>query len=134
MASRFQWLVMSVEKDDVRIIDAESDMWGERSLKEKLLKTEGKQAVLYKDNKLRTYLVVQQGVGNMSDSLEELKVELGLSGSTKDPIVDVQSHSQNSGGVLQTTIVPCTDGNVSDVGSSSLEGAHVLQVNFPLSY
>ena len=71
---------------------------------------------------------------NMSDSLEELKVERGLSGSTKDPIVDVQSQSQNSGGVLQTTVVPCTEGNVPDVGSSSLEGALVLQVNFSLSY
>ena len=70
----------------------------------------------------------------MIDSLEELNVELGLSGSTKDPIVDVQSQSQNSGSVLQTTVVPCTEGNVSDVGSSSLEGAHVLQVNFFLSY
>ena len=56
----------------------------------------------------------------MSDSLEELKVELVLhkrwvlqkSGSTKDPIVDVKSQSQNSGDVLQTTVVPSREGNV----------------------
>ena len=47
MASRFKWLVMSVEKD-VRIINAETVMCVERSLK-KLLETEGKQAILYKD-------------------------------------------------------------------------------------
>ena len=70
----------------------------------------------------------------MSDSIEELKVELGLSSSTKNPTVAVQSQSQNSGGVLQNTVKPCTDENVSDVGSSSLEGAHVLRVNFSLSY
>ena len=70
---------MSVEKDDICIIDAESDMRGERTLAEKLLKTEGKQVVLFKDQKLRTYLVVKQGVGNMNKLLEDLKQEFGLS-------------------------------------------------------
>ena len=61
---------MSVEKDDNCIIEAESDMWSERTLAEKLLKTEGKQVVLSKDQKLGTYLVMKQGAGNMNKALE----------------------------------------------------------------
>ena len=74
---------MSVEKDDFCIFDAESDMWGERTLAEKLLKTEGKQVVLFKDQKLRTDLVVKQGVGNMNKLLEDLKQENGLGCSSE---------------------------------------------------
>ena len=58
-------------------------MWGERTLAEKLLKTEGKQVVLFKNQKLRTYLVVKQGVGNMNKLLEDLKQEYGLSCSSE---------------------------------------------------
>ena len=62
---------MSVEKEDICIIEAESDIWGERTLAEKLLKTEGKQIVFFKDQKLRTYLVVKQGVGSMNKLTED---------------------------------------------------------------
>ena len=55
---------MSTE-NDICIVDAESDNWGEKAL-EKLLKMAEKLAVTFTDEKLGTYLVDKQGVGNMS--------------------------------------------------------------------
>ena len=116
MGSNFQWLIMSVEKDDIQIIDAESKMWGDRSLVQKLMKTVGKQAVLYKDNRLRTYLIVKQGTGKMTEELAELRREYGLD-SSENPaecaaartatqsIVDTESNEQATAPITEATTV-----------------------------
>ena len=116
MGSNFQWLIMSVEKDDIQIIDAESKMWGDRTLVQKLMKTVGKQAVLYKDNRLRTYLIVKQGTGKMTEELAELRREYGLD-SSENPaecaaartatqsIVDTESSEQATAPITEATTV-----------------------------
>ena len=116
MGSNFQWLIMSVEKDDIQIIDAESKMWGDRTLVQKLMKTVGKQAVLYKDNRLRTYLIVKQGTGKMTEELAELRREYGLD-SPENPaecaaartatqsIVDTESNEQATAPITEATTV-----------------------------
>ena len=116
MGSNFQWLIMSVKKDDIQIIDAESKMWGDRTLVQKLMKTVGKQAVLYKDNRLRTYLIVKQGTGKMTEELEELRREYGLD-SSENPaecaaartatqsIVDTESNEQATAPITEATTV-----------------------------
>ena len=116
MGSNFQWLIMSVEKDDIQIIDAESKMWGDRTLVQKLMKTVGKQAVLYKDNRLRTYLIVKQGTGKMTEELAELRREYGLD-SSENPaecaaartatqsIVDTESNEQAMAPITEATTV-----------------------------
>ena len=116
MGSNFQWLIMSVEKDDIQIIDAESKMWGDRTLVQKLMKTVGKQAVLYKDNRLRTYLIVKQGTGKMTEELAELRREYGLD-SSENPaecaaartatqsIVDTESNEQATAPITEATTV-----------------------------
>ena len=116
MGSNFQWLIMSVEKDDIQIIDAESKMWGDRTLVQKLMKTVGKQAVLYKDNRLRTYLIVKQGTGKMTEALAELRREYGLD-SSENPaecaaartatqsIVDTESNEQATAAITEATTV-----------------------------
>ena len=116
MGSNFQWLIMSVEKDDIQIIDAESKMWGDRTLVQKLMKTVGKQAVLYKDNRLRTYLIVKQGTGKMTEELAELRREYGLD-SSENPaecaaartatqsIADTESNEQATAPITEATTV-----------------------------
>ena len=116
MGSNFQWLIMSVEKDDIQIIDAESKMWGDGTLVQKLMKTVGKQAVLYKDNRLRTYLIVKQGTGKMTEELAELRREYGLD-SSENPaecaaartatqlIVDTESNEQATAPITEATTV-----------------------------
>ena len=116
MGSNFQWLIMSVEKDDIQIIDAESKMWGDRTLVQKLMKTVGQQAVLYKDNRLRTYLIVKQGTGKMTEELAELRREYGLD-SSENPaecaaartatqsIVDTESNEQATAPITEATTV-----------------------------
>ena len=116
MGSNFQWLIMSVEKYDIQIIDAESKMWGDRTLVQKLMKTVGKQAVLYKDNRLRTYLIVNQGTGKMTEELAELRREYGLD-SSENPaesaaartatqsIVDTESNEQATAPITEATTV-----------------------------
>ena len=116
MGSNFQWLIMSVEKDDIQIIDAESKMWGDRTLVQKLMKTVGKQAVLYKDNRLRTYLIVKQGTGKMAEELAELRREYGLD-SSENPaecaaartatqsIVDTESNEQATAPITEASTV-----------------------------
>ena len=116
MGSNFQWLIMSVEKDDIQIIDAESKMWGDRTLVQKLMKTVGKQAVLYKDNRLRTYLIVKKGTGKMTEELAELRREYGLD-SSENPaecaaartatksIVDTESNEQATAPITEATTV-----------------------------
>ena len=116
MGSNFQWLIMSVEKDDIQIIDAESKMWGDRTLVQKQMKTVGKQAVLYKDNRLRTYLILKQGTGKMTEELAELRREYGLD-SSENPaecaaartatqsIVDTESNEQATAPITEATTV-----------------------------
>ena len=107
---------MSVEKDDIQIIDAKSKMWGNRTLVQKLMKTVGKQAVLYKDNRLRNYLIVKQGTGKMTEELAELRREYGLD-SSENPaecaaartatqsIVDTESNEQATATITEATTV-----------------------------
>ena len=68
---------------NIFIVDAESDKWGEKVLAEKKLKTAEKLAVTSTDEKLRTYLVVKQGAGNMRKIILEMKQEYGFSSSSE---------------------------------------------------
>ena len=91
-------------------------MWGDRTLVQKLMKTVGKQAVLYKDNRLRTYLIVKQGTGKMTEELAELRREYGLD-SSENPaecaaactatqsIVDTESNEQATSPITEATTV-----------------------------
>ena len=54
--SGFNWLIMSLEKDDAQIIDINSKMWGSLSFVDKVKRTEGTQTMLLKDGRLRSYL------------------------------------------------------------------------------
>ena len=80
------------------------------------MKTVGKQAFLYKDNKLRSYLIVKQGTGNMSEELAELRREYGLDSSGNSAecaaartatqlIVDTESNKQAATSITEATTV-----------------------------
>ena len=71
--SGFNWLIMSLEKDDAQIIDINSKMWGSLSYVDKVKRTEGTQTMLLKDGRLRSYLILKQGADDFSKDLEELK-------------------------------------------------------------
>ena len=60
----FGWLLLSTDKKDARIIDAESELWGSTSHFDKFTKKEGTEVQLLVGNKQVTYVVVQQRMGN----------------------------------------------------------------------
>ena len=74
--SGFNWLIMSLEKDDAQIIDSNSKMWGSLSYIDKVKRTEGTQTMLLKDGRLRSYMILKQGADDFSADLEELKKQI----------------------------------------------------------
>ena len=72
-AAKFNLLIMSNQKDDVRIIDADSDMWGCLSYFDKVKLEAGSNIMLNRDGKLCGYSIVLQGIDDFSSQLEELK-------------------------------------------------------------
>ena len=64
---------MSNRKDDVGIIDANSDMWGCLSWIDKLKLEAGSNIMLNRDGELCGYWIMLQGVDDFSSELEELK-------------------------------------------------------------
>ena len=62
---------MSNQKDDVRIIDADSDMWGCLSYVEKVKLEAGSNIMLNRDGNLCGYSIVLQGIDDFSSELEE---------------------------------------------------------------
>ena len=103
MDNKYYWLIMSAEKDDAQIIDTDSEMWGYLSQSDKLKKTEGKEARLFKGNDWRTYKILKHGTDDYTADLRELRKQLklddpvSLSDSTQagneesDDLVDPQS-------------------------------------------
>ena len=67
---------------------------GEKVLAEKLLKTAEKLAVTFKDEKLRTYLVVKEGVGNMSRMLVEKKQEYDVKSSSEIQLAEATNSAK----------------------------------------
>ena len=82
---------------NIFIVDPESDKWGQKVLAEKKLKTTEKLAVTSTDDKLRMYLVVKQGAGNMSKIVLEMKQEYGFSSSSEIQCAE----AANSAKILQ---------------------------------
>ena len=60
-----------------------------------MLKTAEKLAVTSTDEKLRTYLVVKQGVGNMSKMLVEMKQEYGITSSSEIQCAEATNLAKN---------------------------------------
>ena len=56
-----EWLVISKEKDYVQLITADSEMWGSTEFIDKVMAKEGKDVLLFKDNQVRTYIIVKHG-------------------------------------------------------------------------
>ena len=83
--SGFNWLIMSLEKDDAQIIDINSKMWGSLSYVDKVKRTEGTQTKLLKDGRLRSYLILKQGAADFSQDLEELKKQIKLPETDRRP-------------------------------------------------
>ena len=83
--SGFNWLIMSLEKDDAQIIDINSKMWGSLSYVDKVKRTEGTQTMLLKDGRLRSYLVLKQGADDFSKDLEELKKQIKVPETDRRP-------------------------------------------------
>ena len=73
-----EWLVISKEKDDVQLITADSEMWGSTEFIDKVMAKEGKDVLLFKDNQVRTYIVVKHGCGNYEPDLQKLRQEFSL--------------------------------------------------------
>ena len=73
-----EWLVISKEKDDVQLITADSEMWGSTEFIDKVMAKEGKDVLLFKDNQVRTYIVVKHGCGNNKPDLQKLGQEFSL--------------------------------------------------------
>ena len=74
----FVWLVMSANKDDARIIDKNSSLWGSLSYYEKLRKSEGTVVNLLIGGAEVPYRVVKQGMANFDKDLENLKKDLSI--------------------------------------------------------
>ena len=74
----FVWLVMSANKDDARIIDKNSSLWGSLSYYEKLRKSEGTVVNLLIGGAEVPYIVVKQGMANFDKDLENLKKDLSI--------------------------------------------------------
>ena len=72
-SAKFNWLIMSNQKDDVRIIDADSDMWGCLSYFDKVKLEAGSHIMLNRDGKLCCYSILLQGMDDFSSELEVLK-------------------------------------------------------------
>ena len=83
--SGFNWLIMSLEKDDVQIIDINSKMWGSLSYVDKVKRTEGTQTMLLKDGRLRSYLILKQGADDFSKDLEELIKQIKVPETDRRP-------------------------------------------------
>ena len=83
--SGFNWLIMSLEKDDAQISDINSKMWGSLSYVDKVKRTEGTQTMLLKDGRLRSYLILKQGAADFSQDLEELKKQIKLPETDRRP-------------------------------------------------
>ena len=69
---------MSANKDDARIIDKISSLWGSLSYYEKLRKSEGTVVNLLIGGAEVPYLVVKQGMANFYNGLENLKKDLSI--------------------------------------------------------
>ena len=74
----FGWLLLSTDKQNARIIDAKSDLWGSTSHFDKFTKTEGTEFQLPVGNKQVTYVVVQQGMGNFEKNLAEMRSKYNM--------------------------------------------------------
>ena len=72
------WFVMSANKDDARIIDKNSSLWGSLSYYEKLRKSEGTVVNLLIGGAEVPYIVVKQGMANFDRDLENLKKDLSI--------------------------------------------------------
>ena len=107
--SGFNWLIMSLEKDDAQIIDSNSKMWGSLSYIDKVKRTEGTQTMLLKDGRLRSYMILKQGADDFSADLEELKKQI------KVPETDHRPQLTEVDETASTT----SKKNSSDVQSSS---------------
>ena len=83
--SGFNWLIMSLEKDDAQIIDINSKMWGSLSYVDNVKRTEGTQTMLLKDGRLRSYLILKQGADDFSKDLEELKKQIKVPETDRRP-------------------------------------------------
>ena len=64
MDPKYFWLVMSVEKNDARTIDSESDAWGYLSQCHKFKRTTGAETRLFINNDWHLYKVIRHGTDN----------------------------------------------------------------------
>ena len=78
MSQSLFWLLVAAEKDDVVLINAESEMWGNMEFIDKVKLSVGKSVILQTRNKEKTYHVVKHGAQDFSKELEELKKELNV--------------------------------------------------------
>ena len=78
MDPKYFWLVMSVEKNDARIIDSESDAWGYLSQCDKFKRTTGAETRLFFNNDWHLYKVIRHGTDNYEKDLLELRKQLKL--------------------------------------------------------
>ena len=69
---------MSANKDDARIIDKNSSLWGSLSYYEKLRKSEGTVVNLLIGGAEVLYIVVKQGMANFDKDLDNLKKDLSI--------------------------------------------------------
>ena len=84
MEHQFHWLILTVERDDARIISENSEMWGNKSYMDKITTTTGNQVSLLKDGQVRCYKVIKQGTGDFTKDLKELKRSLNIACDTDD--------------------------------------------------
>ena len=85
MSAKFNWLIMSNHKNDIRFIDATSVMWGCLTYFHKVKQTGGSNLMHYRDGKLSGYSIVMQAADDFSRELEELKQNT-MSFRTEEPV------------------------------------------------
>ena len=86
---------MSANKDDNRIIDKNSSLWGSLSFYEKLRKSEGTVVTLLIGGAEVPFIVVQQGMANFDKDLENLKKDLSIQPNSAN-VVFMESNGATS--------------------------------------
>ena len=73
-----QWLILSTNHDDLRIITASDKIWGNATVIEKLVSKENDVRLFFPDGAGKEYVVLKQSLFSLKDLEEKYRKELGI--------------------------------------------------------
>ena len=104
-SDQFFLLLVSKTKNDVVLIDANSEMWGEITYYDKMKLQEGKSVTVKSDGAEKIYIVVKHGTEDFSADLEDLRKELKIANKSLERDAGLSCSGNSTPGSLDNLVI-----------------------------